>query len=355
MFWQSPSIARPAGHPNRLPDPKLAEYSLCGPLNGQSHPLLMDEGTHIRTCSPLAGPLGTSNWMQLIDSSPSPQAPAFTPAPMCVSPFITREHLQCGPLQPTGYTPPLRIDFEAFCLLYEMGPEPFGPLVTERKNALRSMMARLCLDDAITDIRWIAYMLATTLHEARSAATGWKVTWMPVEETGGSGMDYGALQPAVGWDGRPVNAAGQRLPAVAAGTPGSQALGGKHYRSSELVQRRYYGRGYVQITHQDNYRAMGDALGLGNEMVARPELTLDPDIAYRIMSHGMRLGSFRGNRSRNSSLGYHGGHKLADFLGAQTDYVAARRIINGDGAKHGALIAGYAERFESILQNCRAE
>jgi hypothetical protein len=35
--------------------------------------------------------------------------------------------------------------------------------------------------------------------------------------------------------------------------------------------------------------------------------------------------------------------------------VAARAIINGDGAKHGKLIADYAERFESMLQDSRAD
>ncbi|HYJ78204.1 MAG TPA: glycoside hydrolase family 19 protein, partial [Longimicrobiaceae bacterium] len=96
----------------------------------------------------------------------------------------------------------------------------------------------------------------------------------------------------------------------------------------------YYGRGYVQLTWKDNYAAMGQALG--NRLVYEPGLALDADVAYRIMSLGMRKGSFTGK-------------KLADYIGGdKADYVNARRIINGvDQAQR---IAGYAKQLEAILR-----
>jgi len=70
--------------------------------------------------------------------------------------------------------------------------------------------------------------------------------------------------------------------------------------------------------------------------VYEPELALQADIAYRIMSHGMRKGSFTGK-------------KLGDYITASgCDYVNARKIINGlDQADR---IAGYATKLEAALR-----
>ena len=43
---------------------------------------------------------------------------------------------------------------------------------------------------------------------------------------------------------------------------------------------RYYGRGYIQLTHDYNYKAMGDKLGI--DLLNNPELAADPEIAKRI-------------------------------------------------------------------------
>ena len=43
---------------------------------------------------------------------------------------------------------------------------------------------------------------------------------------------------------------------------------------------RYRGRGYMQLTGKDNYRAAGDALGL--DLVSNPDLAADPENAARI-------------------------------------------------------------------------
>ncbi len=44
----------------------------------------------------------------------------------------------------------------------------------------------------------------------------------------------------------------------------------------------YAGRGYIQLTHDYNYQAAGDALGI--DLVNNPDLALDPDIAARIFA-----------------------------------------------------------------------
>jgi predicted chitinase len=44
----------------------------------------------------------------------------------------------------------------------------------------------------------------------------------------------------------------------------------------------YYGRGYIQLTHDFNYRIYGEKIGMGDKLVKDPDLALDPDIAARL-------------------------------------------------------------------------
>jgi predicted chitinase len=98
----------------------------------------------------------------------------------------------------------------------------------------------------------------------------------------------------------------------------------------------YYGRGYVQLTWEKNYKTIGKALGMGEELHVHPEKVLEPAVAYKIMSYGMRNGTFTGK-------------KLSNYIsGTTADYYNARRIINGvDKAQ---LIQGYAETLEQLLR-----
>lgn len=143
----------------------------------------------------------------------------------------------------------------------------------------------------LTDLRWLAYMLATTYHETAA-------TMQPIEEYGkGKGRKYGKADSDTG-----------------------------------LV---YYGRGYVQLTWKENYATMGKLLG--KPLVEAPELALKPEIATAILFKGMIKGLFTGK-------------KLGDYFNARKeDWVNARRIINGiDKAE---LIASYAKKFFSALTN----
>lgn len=137
------------------------------------------------------------------------------------------------------------------------------------------------------DPRWLAYMLATAFHETDA-------TMLPIAEYGkGHGLPYG----------RPV--------------------GGEVY----------YGRGYVQLTWIDNYRAMTPVVGV--DLVANPDQALLPSIAAKVMFYGMEHGTFTR-------------HKLADYFTPKlTDFLNARRIING--TDRAALIAGYAHDFLNAI------
>ena len=173
----------------------------------------------------------------------------------------------------------------------------FGALKDSARAGLDALLTAAEADTEITDIRWLAYMFATVKHECADR-------WKPIEEFGkGKGHKYGVPVPVKDEQGR-------------------------------SYAHAYYGRGYVQLTWDYNYRNMGKVLG--NRLLYEPSLALDADIAYGIMSYGMRNGSFTGA-------------KLSRFISGDTcDYVNARKIINGlDKAE---LIAGYAQKIERILR-----
>lgn len=140
------------------------------------------------------------------------------------------------------------------------------------------------------DLRHVAYTLATAWHEGRLD--------LSIREDGrGRGHPYG----------RPV--------------------GG----------RVYYGRGAAQLTWLDNYRLFGGRLGL--DLVADPDLALVPATSAAILVLGCRDGLFRE------------GHRLARYFDAgMDDPVGARAIVNGDGARNGAKVAGYHRVFLACLQ-----
>ena len=141
--------------------------------------------------------------------------------------------------------------------------------------------------DDMTDIRWLAYMLATAKWE-----TGH--TMQPVEEIGkGRGRPYGVPMA----DGRV-----------------------------------FYGRGYVQLTWATNYAKM--AALTGADLVGHPELALEPKIAAIILFEGMKGGMFTG-----AGLPRY-------FNDTVDDPVSARRIVNGTdhaddiAAIHAGFLAG---------------
>lgn len=167
----------------------------------------------------------------------------------------------------------------------------------------------------MTDVRWLAYMLATTYHEC--SATMW-----PISEYGhGQGMEYGKKDAQTG--------------------------------------QTYYGRGYVQLTWRDNYAKATRELGLkgDSDLEWHADMALDPQIAADVMFIGMREGWFRASSDGKRQT-------LARYFDGDTDDpYTAREIINGDktkvpswsnGVSIGNLIKGYHSKFLTALKAAQA-
>jgi putative chitinase len=138
-----------------------------------------------------------------------------------------------------------------------------------------------------TPIKWLAYMLATDIHETAR-------TMQPIAEYGrGKGKKYG----------KPMR-----------------------YKQAP------YGRGLVQLTWDFNYETADQELGLCGALLENFDLAMKMEYAVKIMFSGMEQGWFTKK-------------KLADF----TTYLPMRKIING--MDKAADIAGYAVKFENGLHH----
>lgn len=141
----------------------------------------------------------------------------------------------------------------------------------------------------LTDLRWLAYIFATTYHETNK-------TMQPVREAYWLSEDW---------------------------------------RKRNLRYYPWYGRGYVQLTWEENYRKMGALLGI--DLLSNLDLAMDPAVAAAIMFEGMQRGDFTGK-------------KLADYFSNDADDpVEARRIVNGTDKAE--LIASYHREFLRDLRN----
>lgn len=96
---------------------------------------------------------------------------------------------------------------------------------------------------------------------------------------------------------------------------------------------RYYGRGYIQITHDYNYAMYGEKIGMGEELVNNPELALQPKIASEILA-----AFFKDNGVAAK---------------AEENFVEARAPINGsDQAEN---IAYEADKYLQTIEQAKAE
>jgi putative chitinase len=179
--------------------------------------------------------------------------------------------------------------------------DAFGPLDQQQVDGLDFLLDCFGSNKRWADLRHVAYALATAYHE-----TGH--TFQPIEERGGRvylskyylrkklRADLGNIQLSDAWV--------------------------------------YKGRGYVQITGRRNYSKFSGLVV--KPLLTHPELALDHDTAFDIMTEGMFGGHFTGvaiTRYVNASF---------------TDYVNARKVING--LDRADVIAGMAAKFEQILR-----
>jgi hypothetical protein len=197
----------------------------------------------------------------------------------------------------------LRFDKDAFTKAYALS-FPGEKTTGLAAQGLIGLLDVIEQDFNVQDVRWAAYMLATTKHECAN-------TWTPITERGN--LSY--------------------FDKYNAGTP----LGARLGNTQPGDGFRFRGRGYVQLTGRANYLSLGRRLNMATQLVDDPELVLRPDIAYKIMSFGMRNGSFTGR-------------KLQQFIyDTVSDYLNARKIINGlDRAQ---TIQGYAAGLERALNS----
>jgi len=260
---------------------------------------------------------------------------------------------------------------DQFLEMYKENFRAYMPTGNAWEENFRRFINFIFADTRVTDRRVASYIAATAMHEGRAAADKWKATWNPVSETGGEGKTYGQLETVVDWDNTPIDATGSRAAAIADAAE-IKRMAGKlvkvhdaakrkdfFYPRSSSIQRRYYGRGYVQITFQANYRAMDEAFSLNNQLLVDPDLAArDPQLSYNISSYGIVNGSFSGKKRRVVGQGYTGGYKIADYVNdTRTDYFNAREIVNGDKNKiekgntksNGQLVAGYCETFQAMF------
>jgi hypothetical protein len=203
-------------------------------------------------------------------------------------------------------------------LLTRVNPAHFRKLYAKQKGLrltitkgedLLGFFAMLQNDPEIDDIRWAAYILATVHKET-------EFSFKPKEENGkGAGREYAKTK--------------QVTDTLACRGP-----------KGAVYSNAYYGRGFVQITHEENYQVIGKAYGIGDELFINPDKALEPEISYFITSHGMRHGTFTG-----------GVHKLRDHINdKKCDYKEARRIVNGKDRWE--EIAEYARKIEILLRLC---
>jgi predicted chitinase len=183
----------------------------------------------------------------------------------------------------------------------------FGKLTQPQVDGYERLLAGLESEEM--PLTHAAYMLATVYHETAQ-------TLEPILERGS--RDYIA----------------SRYDPVLADTPARRARAKRMGNTEEGDGWKFRGRGFCQLTWRANYKTLGDAIG--QDLVTHPDLALDSEIAYQILSVGMRRGLFTGA-------------KLSDHLNThKTDYLHARRIVNGlDCATQ---IAAYATLYEKALR-----
>lgn len=183
---------------------------------------------------------------------------------------------------------------------------PFGGRLTTAQVRGVEIILKVWEATGLTDLRFLAYILATAFHETTA-------TMLPVRET---------LAPN---DAKAIAILDR---AFAAGRL-SQVK--SPYWRLDKDGKSWLGRGFVQLTHRKNYERASRLVGV--DLVANPALAMDIEIAARILVEGMIAGMFTGR-------------KLDDFFNVMDeDPEGARRIINGtDKAKliasHYAAILG---------------
>ena len=183
-----------------------------------------------------------------------------------------------------------------------------GSLHQSQLDGMTAILDKWETESSKDDDRWLAYMLGTTHHE-----TGRSM--QPVRETFAATDDEAIKRLEKAWH------AG-KMPWVKS-----------PYWRRDADGKSWLGRGFVQVTHKDNYRKLGTAIGI--DLLTDPDRAMDLDTALKVLFVGMRNGLF-------TSV------KLSDFFNvSKEDWVNARKIING--LESADLVASYAKTYYAAI------
>lgn len=160
-----------------------------------------------------------------------------------------------------------------------------------------------------TDLRHLAYIIATARRETAG-------TWLPIREASECGADERCRERAVAR----VISSSQR-----------------NYAMPERNGRRYYGRGYSQITFRENYAIVDRRLRTGTRFVDNPDLVMDPAIARTILVRSMLEGWFGSERPLSFYLNDRG-----------QDWINARNNIN-PRSRRKPIISSSAQEIHRCL------
>lgn len=182
-----------------------------------------------------------------------------------------------------------------------------GPMSTEQLQGCTAILDEWERRPELTDLRMLAYMLATAKWETNS-------TMQPVREAYYISRSFEVAE---------------------------------RWRRTHLRYYPFYGRGLPQLTWERNYRRMTELLRnrFGKtipdfDLVKNPDQALIPEVAIAIMFEGMLRA--------DSTFGDFTSVALEDFFTpTAAKWVAARTIING--TDHAADIAAIAQDFWHAL------
>lgn len=115
----------------------------------------------------------------------------------------------------------------------------------------------------------------------------------------------------------------------------------ENWRKKNLRYYPYYGRGYVQLTWEENYIRAGKRLG--HDFIKNPEKLLDPEIAARVLVIGMEEGWFTG-KTIYQFIDDYDDEDIKEY----NEYLKSRVVVNG--TDKAAKIANLALEFEALLK-----
>jgi putative chitinase len=211
-----------------------------------------------------------------------------------------------APVFATASGEPIRLNAAQRASFMDNYGKTFGAADPAIQARLRDIFDYLEKNPAISDLKTLAYTLATIRHDSSG-------TFRPLTELGSAEQ----LERRYGPD-----------------TPQGRSLGNSQAGDGFL----YRGRGYLQLTGRRNYQRVNGELGLvgtPDDLETNPDALLKPDLSFRAMVWGL-------------TTGYFTGRKISDFVTAEkADYRNARKAVNG--LDHAEQIAADAVKFEQVL------